>query len=305
MPRRLPPLNAIRAFEASARHGGFVAAAAELGVTPAAVSLQIRKLEDFYEAPLFHRLASGVELTKVGAAIFADCATALATLESTADLIAKRETRSRIVVSCINSLAHRWLVRHLAELAARVPDQWIEVRAEPDPVDFEDRGVDLRITYGEHLYPHHDTQPLFTDQLMPMCTPEFAETQELIGQSPALLQDEHLIETWWSPSFWAYPTWAEWFTAAGHPRSPRPGAGPAANMPALAIEMALSGMGVALGQVALAGNDIASGRLIAPFDVRLNMPNPYALVTPRSARRKKRMARVIAALKTFARGHAG
>jgi LysR family glycine cleavage system transcriptional activator len=69
--------------------------------------------------------------------------------------------------------------------------------------------------------------------------------------------------------------------------------------------MALSGMGVALGQVALAGNDIASGRLIAPFDVRLNMPNPYALVTPRSARRKKRMARVIAALKTFARGHAG
>lgn len=300
MPRRLPPLNAIRAFEASARHGGFVAAAAELGVTPAAVSLQIKKLEDFYEAALFHRLASGVELTEIGVAIFADCTSALATLESTSDLVAARETRSRIVVSCINSLAHRWLVQNLAELATLVPDHWIEVRAEPDPVDFEDRGVDLRITYGEHLYPHHDCQPLFTDRLLPLCTPAFAESAGLLGRSPATLQDEHLIESWWSPSFWAYPTWSDWFAKAGHPRSPRSGVGPSANMPALAIEMALSGMGVALGQVALAGPDLATGRLIAPFEERLQMPSPYAIVTPRSARRKKRLAGLITALKTFA-----
>ncbi|MFZ8942876.1 MAG: LysR family transcriptional regulator, partial [Gemmobacter sp.] len=73
MPRRLPPLNAIRAFEASARKGGFVAAAADLGVTPAAVSLQIRKLEAFYEASLFRRMPSGVALTAVGGARSADC----------------------------------------------------------------------------------------------------------------------------------------------------------------------------------------------------------------------------------------
>ena len=296
MPRRLPPLNAIRAFEASARHGGFVAAAQELGVTPAAISLQIRKLEDFYEAALFHRLASGVELTEVGAAIFADCATALATLESTGDLVAARETRSRIVVSCINSLAHRWLMRHLSEIAARVPDHWVEIRAEPDPVDFEDRGVDIRITYGEHLYPHHDTRPLFTDRLMPICTPAFAAQAGLADRGPEALQDEHLIQTWWSPSFWAYPTWSDWFAAADVAHQPRPGVGPAANMPALAVDMALAGLGVALGQRSLAIEELEAGRLVAPFAPTLEMPSPYALVTARSARRKRRLAPVVAAL---------
>jgi LysR family glycine cleavage system transcriptional activator len=296
MPRRLPPLNAIRAFEASARHGGFVAAAQELGVTPAAVSLQIRKLEDFYEASLFHRLASGVELTEVGAAIFADCTAALATLESTGDLVAAREARSRIVISCINSLAHRWLARHLSEISVRVPDHWVEIRAEPDPVDFEDRGVDIRITYGEHLYPHHDARPLFTDLLMPVCTPEFAAQAGLEGKGPEALQDEHLIQTWWSPSFWAYPTWSDWFAAAGRMHQPRPGVGPAANMPALAIDMALAGLGIALGQRSLATEELGTGRLVAPFTMTLPMPSPYALVTARSARRKRRLAPVVAAL---------
>ena len=296
MPRRLPPLNAIRAFEASARHGGFVAAAQELGVTPAAVSLQIRKLEDFYEAALFHRLASGVELTEVGAAIFADCNAALATLESTSDLVASREARTRIVISCINSLAHRWLARHLGNIAGRVPEHWIEFRAEPDPVDFEGRGVDLRITYGEHLYPHHDAQPLFVDRLLPLCTPEFASAWGLTAGDPAALQDELLIETWWSPSFWAYPTWADWFAAAGLQRQPRSGIGPAVNMPALAIDMALAGLGVALGQRSLAEDELRSGRLISPFKATLEMPGPYALITPRSARRKRRLAPVLAAL---------
>jgi LysR family transcriptional regulator, glycine cleavage system transcriptional activator len=299
MPRRLPPLNAIRAFEASARHGGFVAAAQELGVTPAAVSLQVRKLEDFYEAALFRRLPSGVELTEVGAAIHADCAAALSTLETTVDLVTAREARTRIVVSCINSLAHRWLVPRLARLAAASPDHWIEVRAEADPVDFEDGGVDLRITYGDHLYPQNDVRPLFTDRLTPMCTPAFAAAAG-IADDPAALLDEHLIQTWWSPSFWAYPTWADWFAFAGTPRLPRPGIGPAANMPALAIDMALAGLGVALGQVALAGDDLTRGRLVAPFAPLLPMANGYALVSPRSVRRKKRVARVASVLQELA-----
>ena len=296
MPRRLPPLNAIRAFEASARHGGFVAAAQELGVTAAAISLQIRKLEDYYQVALFHRLASGVELTEVGAAIHAECSAALAALESTADLVAARETPSRIVISCINSLAHRWLVRHMSQLALAVPDYWIEFRAEPDPVDFENRGVDVRITYGEHLYPHHDTRPLFTDRLAPLCTPEFAARHGLARGTFDAVQDEHLIQSWWSPSFWAYPTWADWFERAGVSRQPRQGVGPAANMPALAIDMALAHLGVALGQEALAEEAIRSGRLIVLSNVRLPMPSPYAIVTPRSARRKKRLSGLIASL---------
>lgn len=302
MPRRLPPLNAIRAFEASARHGGFVAAAQELGVTAAAISLQIRKLEDFYEAALFHRLPSGVELTEIGAAIFADCTAALSTLESTTDHVEARATRSRIVISCINSLAHRWLAGHLGQLSARVPENWIEFRADPDPVDFEDGGVDLRITYGDHLYPHHDTRPLFTDRLIPVCTPDFAHRHGIGARSPDALPDEWLIQTWWAPSFWSYPTWADWFAHAGHPRQPRAGVGPAVNMPALAIDMALAGMGIALGQMSLAAAEMAAGRLITPFPTALPMPSAYSIITPRSARRKKRLALLVAALRDIAPG---
>jgi LysR family glycine cleavage system transcriptional activator len=300
MPRKLPPLNAVRAFEASARHGGFVAAANELGVTPAAVSLQIRKLEEYYEVSLFRRKASGVELTEVGAVIHADCAAALSTLESTIDLVTARETRTRIVISCINSLAHRWLARRLGTFSDNVPDHWLEIRAEADPVDFEDGGVDIRITYGEHLYPHHDTQALFTDRLIPLCTPEFAARAGLVEGEPDSLKDEHLIETWWSPSFWAYPTWSDWFEAAGNPRLPRAGVGPGANMPALAIDMALQGLGVALAQHSLASEEVLAGRLIAPFARSLTMPSPYGIVVHRSARRKRRVARAVAWLKAEA-----
>lgn len=296
MPRKLPPLNAIRAFEASARLGGFVAAAQELGVTPGAISLQIRKLEEYYDAALFRRLPSGVELTETGATVFAECSSALSVLEGTNDLITSRETRTRIVVSCINSVAHRWLSRHLASLAASVPDHWIEFRAEPDPVDFDDHRVDIRITYGEHLYPHLEARPLFRDRLMPLCTPDFATKFGIIGDDIESLRDEHLIQSWWSPSFWAYPTWADWFVAASAPRQPRAGYGPGANMPALAIDMALAGLGVALGQHSLASEEIRSGRLIAPFPTTLSMPSPYAIVLPRSARRQRRVARVVAFL---------
>ena len=296
MPRKLPPLNAIRAFEASARHGGFVAAAHELGVTPAAVSLQIRKLEEFYETALFRRLPSGVELTEIGIAIHADCAAALSTLESTADLIAVRETRTRIVVSCINSLAHRWLAARLDRMAASVPDHWIELRAEADPVDFEDGGVDIRITWGEHLYPRHDVRPLFRDRLFPVCTPRFAELAGLRREDPGGLRDEQLIQTWWSPAFQSYPTWSDWFTKAGVPRQPRNGVGPGANMPALAIDLALNELGVALGQKSLVSEELARGRLISPFDTVLEMHDCYALVLPRSVRRKRRVAKVVEAL---------
>lgn len=296
MPRKLPPLNAIRAFEASARLGGFVAAAQELGVTPGAISLQIRKLEEYYDTALFRRLASGVELTETGTTIFGECSGALSALEATNDLITARDTRTRIVVSCINSIAHRWLSRRLAGLAGSVPDHWIEFRAEPDPVDFDDQRVDVRITYGEHLYPQLETRTLFRDRLMPLCTPDFASKAKLKGDDIGSLRDEHLIQSWWMPSFWAYPTWADWFEQAGAPRQPRVGTGHCTNMPALAIDMALAGLGVALGQQSLALEEIRSGRLIPPFLATLDMPSAYALVLPRSARRQRRVARVVAFL---------
>lgn len=290
MPRRLPPLNAVRAFEASARLGSFVAAAAELGVTAAAVSLQVRKLERFYGTSLFRRLTSGIELTQTGVTILTDCSAALTTLAGTTDLVDRREARTRIVVSCANSVAHRWLSGRLGAFAAALPGNWIELRSEGDPVDFEGGGVDIRITYGLHLYPKHEGKALFADALTPVATPGFCAARGLETGQASALRDEDLIETWWSPSFWAYPSWADWFEAAGSPRTLRPGTGPAANMPAIAIDMALQGLGVALGQMALAADEVASGSLLRPFSTVLRLPYAYSVITPRDARRRALVA---------------
>jgi LysR family glycine cleavage system transcriptional activator len=302
MARKLPPLNAIRAFEASARRGGFVAAAEELGVSAAAISLQVRKLEAFYEAQLFRRLSSGVELTDIGAAIHVECVEALARLEATNDLVHASEMQSRLVISCINSIAHRWIAPRLGLFRDADIEHWIELRSEADPVDFDEGRVDLRITYGAHLYPHHDNQPLFTDVLMPLCTPDFAERSGIVPGDPSSLRDEHLIETWWSPSFWAYPGWTDWFAKAGRGRTPRPGVGQGVNMPSLAVDAAIAGIGVALAQWSLAETEVREGRLVRPFDTVLPMPNPYSIVMPRSSRRRRRVKAVLAFLKEQAAG---
>lgn len=296
MQRRLPPLNAIRAFEASARLGGFVAAAGELGVSPAAVSLQVKKLEQHYGAALFLRLPSGVELTDLGRAVFADCQAAIATLMATNDLASGAGQRERVVLSCINSLAHRWLAQRLVGFAAENPDFSVELRAEADPVEFGSAGCDIRLTYGLHLYASastHRAEPLFTDRLTPLCTPGFLAAQGIDPADPASLRDEHLIHVGWAPSFFAYPGWEAWFGAAGAPRQPRQGAAPLVNMPALAIDLALSGLGVALGQLSLATGPLASGRLVRPFAAELRMEDSYGTVVPLSARHDKRVTRML------------
>ncbi|MEQ9260531.1 MAG: LysR substrate-binding domain-containing protein [Roseovarius sp.] len=293
MKRQLPPLNAIRVFEACARKGGFVAAAEELGVTPAAISLQVRKLELHYQTELFRRLSSGVELTELGAAIHAECISALDHLERTNDLVTANEVRKRRVVSCINSVAHRWLGPRLGRLSKDQPDLWIELRAQADPVDFEDARVDIRLTYGTHLYPHYITHPLYRDAVAPVCTPEFAREHGLLDGEIGGLPDELLIETRWSPSFWAYPSWEDWFAEAGAQRSSPSSTGHCVDTPALATDMALRGLGVALAQLSLSEDELESGRLIRLFDPIHLMPKPYAIVLPRSERRRRVLARLI------------
>lgn len=287
MARRLPPLNAVRAFEASARLGGFLAASRELGVSPAAVSLHVKKLEAFYGAALFRRLPSGVALTETGEAIFADCLAALATLAGTVERVEGRVTRARIVLSALPSLAHRWLGGALPRLAALRGDARLELRAEGDPVELDRGPVDLRVTYGTHLYPGRRVEPLMRDRLTPMCAPEWWAARGLgAPPDPAALDDAWLIHTWWAAEFAAYPAWDDWFAAAGAPRAPAAGLSPSVDHPSLALDLALGGLGIALGQHALAWNELATRRLIAPFAAEVAMPHPYAVITSEAARRK-------------------
>ena len=287
MTRRLPPLNAVKAFEASARHGGFSLAARELGVTPGAVSQQVKILEEFFSKRLFDRRNNQLQLTDAGLALYADSAEVIDRLSAMTQRMLEGNLPSRFVISTLPSVAVRWLNRRLEGFLEMEPDIRCEIRVEDDPVDFTRHHIDLRISYGQHLYPELVTIPLLRDEVLPLCSPEFLARGRFQAGLPGSLPDQDLIHVDWGASFASYPTWAEWFDATGTDRAPQLGLGHRVGMSSLAIDLALSGFGVALGQRLLARDELADGRLLAPFPQRLPLGYAYCAVHPHSRSQKR------------------
>lgn len=202
MPLSLPPLNALRAFEAAARTGGYVAAAEELGVSPAAVSQQVRNLEDFLGKQLFRRFNNRVLLTDAGQVVFAGASDALQSISALTEQVMSGGTRSRLVISVITSVAERWLEPRLAAFALKEKALRIELRVESDPVDFARHDIDLRICYGTNIYPEMNTIRLFQDEVLPLCSPIYLERNANAKmQGMDGVPDDDLIHTSWGPSF--------------------------------------------------------------------------------------------------------
>ena len=166
------PLNALQAFEQAARAGSFAAAAQELGVSPAAVSQHIRLLEDRFGKQVFFRRANGVELTDAGRELFLRVAGAFAELTEAAAHLKTSASRPRAVISVIASVGELWLLPRLADLADHAGVQIIEENE--DPVDFANRGVDIRITYGAVAYTSQTVEVLFHDRMVPVAAPILA-----------------------------------------------------------------------------------------------------------------------------------
>jgi LysR family glycine cleavage system transcriptional activator len=290
MPLTLPPLNALRAFEAAARTGGFVGAAEELGVTPAAISQHIRKLEDFFGKDLFLRRNNRVTLTDAGQAILSGTAGALQQIsDSTLDMISDRP-RSRLVISCIESVAEKWLLPRLAAFSRSQPDFRFDLRVEADPIDFSRHTVDLRLTYGLGAYPDQRAQVLALDAVQPMCSPAYLH--RLGPKGMASVPGMDLLITSWGASFGSNPTWQGWFQKAGLP--PPDLGGFQVGRSSLAIDMARQGMGVALAQRMLAADDLASGALVPLSPVMMELGHPYGLFHPHAKTGKRSLRAVIA-----------
>lgn len=286
MPLSLPPLNALRAFEAAARTGSYVAAAEELGVSPAAVSQQVRNLEDFFGKKLFTRFNNRVSLTDAGQAIFAGASDALQSISALTEQVMTGGTRSRLVVSVITSVAERWLEPRLAAFALKEKALRIELRVEGDPVDFARHNIDLRICYGTNIYPEMNTIRLFQDEVLPLCSPAYLERNPgARTQGMEAVPDEDLIHTSWGPSFVSHPTWHAWFAKSGIDR-PIDAKGYQIGMSGLSLDLARDGVGVALGQKVMAAGDIAAGRLVPVSGITIELGHPYCLVHPRSKARK-------------------
>lgn len=298
MPLSLPPLNALRAFEAAARTGSYVAAAEELGVSPAAVSQQVRNLEDFLGKKLFMRFNNRVSLTDAGQIIFVGASDALQSISALTEQVSSGATRSRLVVSVITSVAERWLEPRLAAFALREKALRIDLRVESDPVDFARHNIDLRICYGTNHYPEMNTIRLLQDEVLPLCSPAYLErNRSARADGMDGVPDDDLIHTNWGPSFVSHPTWHAWFAKSGHAR-PNDTKGYQVGTSNLALDLARDGVGVALGQRMMAGGDLAAGRLVPLSEIAIALGHPYCLVHPRSKARKAGLQSLIEWLTT-------
>ncbi len=286
MPERLPPLNALRTFEVAARHLNFTVAAEELHVTAAAVSHQIRSLEDHLGVQLFQRSGRSLRLTAAGQGLVPDIQHAFARIQSAARDVRSADAGTSLTVTVPPSFAAKWLIPRLPRFRHRYPDLEVRVAVDSSLADFGRDNVDLAIRYGRGGYPGVHTEPLLSVAYYPVCSPGLA-----IGPPPLQRPDDLryavLLHDEVPGPLPQAPRWEAWLRAAGA-RDVDANRGPRLNNSFLTIEMAILGAGVALAIDVLAAADIAEGRLVQPFDIMLKTDLAFFLVCPPGAMGKPR-----------------
>ena len=296
MPTRLPPLNALRAFEAAARLLSFKKAAEELAVTPTAVSHQIRLLEEYLDLPLFRRLTRALELTHAGAVMLPQVREGFASLAAAVDQVRGTAGGSVVNVCAPPSFAARWLVPRLGHFSRAHPD--IELRLsssllavdsrEDSPVGRDRLGAgsnaiyDLAIRFGRGHYPGWQVEKLFSPAYVPVCSPTLLAGEHPLRE-PGDLRWRALIHDATVPDFDDRPGWAQWLELAGVALQEEMLRGPRFADAVLAVESAIAGNGVALAARPLVSADLAAGRLAMPFPLAIASRYAYYATTPLTA----------------------
>ncbi len=275
MTDRLPPLTALRAFDAAARHLSFANAAAELNVTPAALSFQIKSLEEHLGTALFRRLNRAVELTEAGRSLAPGAADGFAALRAAWAATRRLADHSSLTVTAGPALTAKWLAPRLFGFAQAHPEIELRFFATLRLLDFDRDDVDLAIRFG--MGGEEDgvfSACLHREWVTPMMHPDLAARcarPEDVLQLPLLHQDDI--------AFLNPPIdWAAWFRAAGLGAPP---GGARFSQADHAIDAAAAGGGVVLGRISLTEKDLREGRLVAPFDLALSTEAHYRFVCPR------------------------
>ncbi|MBM3585632.1 MAG: transcriptional regulator GcvA [Alphaproteobacteria bacterium] len=284
MARRLPPLNALRAFEAAGRHLSFTKAAAELHVTHAAISHQVRALEEHLGVPLFRRLTRAVKLTEAGRHLLPVLSDSLDAMAVAVRRVGGEGETGNLTVSLTPAFAARWLVPRLGGFQEAHPD--IDVRLAPSValVDFARDDVDLAIRYGRGAWSGVKSELLVTLDTVPVCSPALLDGARPLRE-PADLRNHVLLHDDVGEN------WRRWLVAVGV-EGVDPSRGPKFGDENLMIQAAIQGQGVAVSESAIVAADIAAGRLVKPFDISLPSGAGYYLVYPAVAAGRR-------AVKTF------
>jgi len=285
-PQNLPPFTALRAFEAAARHLSFSKAAEELHVTSAAISHQIKGLEDFLDVQVFRRLNRGLELTEVGKAGLPklhegfDCLT---------DAVLKMRGQAKnagLTVAATPSFASKWLVPRLQRFAADHSDIDLRISAgmnfidggnSDDPSDiFRNSDIDIAIQFGKGVYPGCRVDKLFSVSAAPLCSPRLLKGKYPL-RTPEDLRHHTLLHD--DTVYEGRPDWSAWLELAGV-EGVDVLRGVHFNHVSLALESAIDGQGVVFSLLPLAAGDINAKRLVIPFDLILPLPYSYYVISP-------------------------
>jgi len=267
MRRALPPLNALRAFEATARHLSFSKAAAELHVTPAALSHQVRGLEALLGLRLFHRRARAIELTEAARVIYPGIRTGFEAIREAIERLGHGRHDRVLVVSSTPGLTAKWLVPRLYRFLAQHPDIETRITASIAYANFTSDGVDVGIRLSSGVHPDLYVEKLSDEWLLPLCSPRLLEGKDPL-RTPQDLGRFTLIQV---DLPGVVPTWAEWLGMAGVEGidSTR---GLRLNVADHALDAASEGMGVVLAYKVVAARDIALRRLVSPFGPEMPVP---------------------------------
>lgn len=270
MSRDLPPLNALRAFEASARHLSFTAASQELHVTQGAVSRHVKNLEERLGIQLFHRRSQGLELTDAARRYLPVVRDSFDRLAAATAELRRPQLASVLTVSASPNFASKWLIHRLGDFTRDFPDIDLRVAAEQQHIDLSTSDVDIGIRHGEGQWQELHMTKLVGERVYPVISPA------LLANGPPLDTPEDLRHHTLLRDL-SSNDWPAWLKAAGV-EGVDGTKGPYFNFTSMALDAAVAGQGVALARRALATYDVLSGRLVPLFDTELRSRRGYFLV---------------------------
>ena len=264
----IPPMQALRAFEAAARRQSLSRAAEALSLTHGAISHQIKALEAALNVRLIERAGRGIRLTEEGERLAARLRGALAEIEDALREASQRSNPRQLRVSVTPSFAARWLLPRLGRFIAQHKDIDVDVRSNMALIDFRRDDADVAIRYGLGNWPDVKAELLMSDTFFPVCSPRLAarpnRPQDLARFTLLRSDDE---------------SWKPWFDAVGLDW-PEPSRGPIFNDSSLMLQAAAEGQGIALARSTLVGNDLRNGLLVRLFDIDVPGPRKFYLVYP-------------------------
>ncbi len=280
--RKLPPLNALRAFEAAARHQSFTRAAEELSVTQAAVSHQVKALEDRLQLRLFERHGRGLWLTDEGELYLPFLRQAFDLIADGTDLVQNHEAHGPLSVTMLPTFAVRWFIPRLGSFQKAHPDIEVRIATTERSVDFAREDVDLGIRYGKGQWSDLECDKLFEDRYVAVCSPSMMRGETPL-ERPEDLRNFSLLHDGDDED------WRFWLTAL-HVKGVDSKKGLFFDTHDQALEAAAAGLGVALGSRVIVQDDLDDGRLVMPFGDLTDENLSHYLVYPKGALRKPKVA---------------